>query len=260
MKKFFLLLFAATICCTAKSQDTVYFAKNTSANSNKQSKRSKEANIIKIAPLSFIAGYIPLYYEKELNSFLSIQVGGGITTRNYIKGWLNNMGGDDNNDNLGETKWNVPGNEGNYNMLDAYDYTRRKADIGYYFSVQPRIYFESEGMSGSYVALSYDYYNYASSQKRIVPGPGSGNGGPVFSSSSFKEFEKFSDVMASFGTQTLYDRIALDYSFGIGLRNVKSQHYAYTDSYNSGGYIDGVMESKKTKLAFNLSIKVGYHF
>ena len=260
MKKLLLVIFVACLCTTVTAQDTVYFEKNNSyANGKKKTKHSAELNIIKISPLSFISGFVPVYYERELNSFLSIQVGAGITTRNYVKGWFNNIG-DEEDFNQGETTWSAPGNEGNSNQLDPYDYATRKPDIGYCFSIQPRIYFESEGMDGSFIGISYDYYHYANSQKKIVPGPGNGGGAPVFSGNTFKEYEKFSDISAYFGTQTLYDRIALEYSFGIGLRNIKAQQYAYTNDFVTGDYIDGVMNTKKTKLAFNLAIKVGYHF
>lgn len=260
MKKFILFTLLVCFYSTVSAQDTVYFTKNNSyGNTAKKNKHSAELNIIKISPLSFLSGFVPVYYERELNSFLSIQVGAGITTRNYVKGWFNNVG-DEDNFNQGETQWAAPGNEGNSNQLDPYNYTNRKPVIGFCFSVQPRIYFESEGMDGSFIGISYDYYHYANNQKLIVPGPGNGNGSPMFSSSTFKEYEKFSDISAYFGTQTLYDRIALEYSLGVGLRNIKAQQYAYTTDFATGDYIDGIMNTKKTKLAFNLAIKVGYHF
>ncbi len=258
MKKIISVLLICFMCISAGAQDTVYFGKNNSHGNGKKKQHSAELNIIKISPLSFISGFIPVYYERELTPFFSIQVGAGVTTRNYMRGWINTL--DEGEEAKGTTTWNAPGNEGNYNQSNPFEFSNRKANIGYCFSIQPRIFFESEGLEGSFLGISYDYYHYSTSAKKIATGPGNINGEPVFTNKMFKEYEKFADISAYFGSQTLYDRIALEYSIGLGLRNVKSKHYAYTTDYNSGEYIDGELNNKQTKLAFNLAIKVGYHF
>ncbi len=43
-------------------------------------------NVIKLNPLIFLRGQIPLYYERALSSRLSAELGVGITTRNYMGG------------------------------------------------------------------------------------------------------------------------------------------------------------------------------
>ena len=43
-------------------------------------------NVIKFAPLSFISGNFPVMYEKKVSKFLSIQLGAGMTHRNYVRG------------------------------------------------------------------------------------------------------------------------------------------------------------------------------
>ncbi len=233
------------------AQDTVHFQKVIPE--SKKSIRSTEQNIIKISPLAFISGLVPVYYERELTPFLSIQAGAGITTHNYLKALYSTVNDDD--DTGGDVTWNQDFSGSASNYLGKYDYKNRKSGIGYYFSFQPRIYFQSEGLDGSFLGLSYDYTHYVTNQKKIIPGQ---SGDPQFTGGNFSEFEKLSDISAWFGTQTLYDRISVEYSLGVGLRKIRSSHYAY--SYAGNELIDGVLELNKTKVAFNLSLKVGYHF
>ena len=258
MKKIILINILLMSAFFSFSQDTVYFAKNITNSSGKKTKRSSEKNIVKIAPLSFISGYIPLYFEREITPFFSLQLGAGITTRNYLKEWANNFDFSD-NENVKNT-WSTPGNEGNDNYYSSNDFKNRQSALGYYFSIQPRIYFENEGMDGSFIGISYDRFRYNSSSYKIINGSFGTDGNPVFSSSTFKEYENVSDVSAIFGTQSLYDHIAIEYSAGIALRNVSGRRYAYTNDRNSGQYIDGYSDSKKTTPAFTFSIKVGYHY
>jgi hypothetical protein len=41
-------------------------------------------NVIKINPLLFFRGEIPIYYERALTPRLSLELGAGVTTRNYL--------------------------------------------------------------------------------------------------------------------------------------------------------------------------------
>ena len=258
MKKTLIMAIAICITCTVMAQDTVYFAKTNSSTSGKKTKRSSEQNIIKIAPLSFLSGYIPLYFEREITPFFSLQAGAGITTRNYLKEWANNFDLSDNE--TAKNTWNTPGNEGNENYYASNDFTNRSSSTGYYFSIQPRIYFENEGMNGSFIGISYDRFRYNASSYKIANGSTGQDGNPVFSNDRFKEYENISDISAIFGTQTLYDHIAVEYSAGIALRNVTGRRYAYTNDNLTGQYIDGYSDTKKTTPAFTFSIKVGYHY
>lgn len=155
----------------------------------------------------------------------------------------------------GDITWNQASKGSSGNYLGKYDFKNRKSAIGYYFSIQPRIYFQSEELDGCFMGLSCDYAHHITNQKMVNAGH---TGEPQFNSGNFKEYENHSDISVWFGSQTLYDRISLEYSLGVGLRKIRSSHYAY--GYAGNKLIDGVMEPNKTKVAFNLSLKVGYHF
>jgi len=251
-----LALFLA-ITTASNAQDTVYFAKNNvSAVGKKKYKGSSEQNIIKIAPVSFLSGYVPIYYERELTDFLSIQVGVGVTTRNYLKEWVNNFEFSE-TDNA-STTYKDPSINGSDNYYPENSYKNRTTSIGTYFSIQPRIFFASEGLGGSFIGFSVDKYNYKSSSDRIVPGSSDANGMPLFSKDQFSEFEKLTEFAAQFGTQTLYDRISVEYTTGFALRKRNSLKYAY--AYSNNGVVEGSSSLKETKPAFTIGIKIGYHF
>lgn len=254
MKKLVLVIAGAFFALLAFSQDTVNFGRNNSYDATGK-KLSNQESILKIAPLSFISGYIPFYYEREIKPYLSIQAGAGLTTRNYLKGWLSDIN-ESNNTPDEQLTWNSPAATSENNMLSRYDYMNRKASPGYYLSLQPRIYFASEGLEGGYLGISFDYFHYASKHKKIIGGPM--NDAPAFSEDFFKEFENISDILVSFGNQRLYDRISLEYAIATGLRNIHSQHYAYTN--HNGDYLDGVSNSRATKFSLNVAIRVGYIF
>ena len=132
--------------------------------------------------------------------------------------------------------------------------------MGFYLSLQPRIYFSNEGLDGSFIGISYDRARYNSSSNKIVTGSATATGDPVFSADSFKEYETISDISANFGTQSLYDRIAVEYTVGVALRSIAGRRYAYTNDIYTGRFIDGYSDTKKTTPAFTVSVKVGYHY
>ena len=68
--------------------------------------------------------------------------------------------------------------------------------------------------------------------------------------------------MVWFGYQDVYDRISIDYSTGLGIRNVKGMKYYLADDYSTGGtnIFEGYAPYKQTLFNFNIGIKVGYHF
>ncbi|MFZ1527527.1 MAG: hypothetical protein WAT19_02175 [Ferruginibacter sp.] len=257
MRKIILVVFILISAQHSFAQQTVYFSKDSTQRGTKKKHRSSELNVVKIAPLTFISGYIPVYYERSITDFFSVQAGLGLTTRNYLREWANNF-------EIGETKtgtntWNGQASyDENYNSLNSFN--NRKASMGYFFSIQPRIYFESDGLEGSFLAISYDRANYKSLARKIETGnTGNASGEPVFTSAEFAEKEIISDISANFGNQTVYDRITLEYTVGIALRKVTGTKYAYTFD-NSGNYIDGFTTLNRTTPAFTFALRIGYHF
>lgn len=255
LRKLMAINIALILVLQASAQDTVYFQRQSSPKAS-QGKGSSQKNIIKVSPLSFIAGFVPVYFERELSPTFSIQLGAGITTKNYLKDWTRQA--DEGSEEVTTTTWS-DGTEDTYiDYSDYSNYKKRKSAMGYFVAVEPRIYFENEGLEGSFIGLSFSRANYKFNQQKIQTGP-SILSDPVFLSSTFAEYENVTDILATYGYQTLYDKVSLEYNIGLGLRKLNGKRYAYGQN-NTGDYIDGVSTIDKTKLGFNLSIKIGYHF
>jgi hypothetical protein len=258
MTKFFLTLFSLVLLtATSIAQDTVYFQRQSKNGYTKKQKRSSEQNIIKLSPLSILNGFIPVYYERELNSTFAIQAGIGVTSRNYLKEWTNKAQED--NGDLQTTKWSDGTVDDYTDYSDYYNYKQRKSALGYFVAVEPRVYFENEGLEGSFIGLSLSRANYKFNANKITTGVAVTTSDPKFTTGTFAEFENITDVLVTYGYQTLYDKVAIEYNLGLGLRKLKGERYAYGQD-NSNKWIDGVSTIDKTKLGFNFSIKLGYHF
>ena len=146
----------------------------------------------------------------------------------------------------------------------ALNFNDRKPNLGFLFSVQPRVYFESDAPDGSYMSVSYDYYRYNFSIPGIVNTNTVPGASPNYQyvGSKKKEHENISDLMVWFGYQDVYDRISIDYSTGLGIRNVKGLKYYFAEDYSTGGIttLEGFAPYKQTIFNFNIGIKIGYHF
>lgn len=257
-KLFKLSLLSIFISLNVAAQTTVYFSKDSTRKSTEKRKGSSETNIIKISPLAFLGGIIPVYFERSINETFSIQLGAGITSKNYI-GDAIRQGNDDQNNNVSTTRWN-DGTTDTY--TNENDITKnKKTAIGYFIAIEPRVYFASEGLEGGFMGISLSSAKYNSTSQKIVTGT-TLNGEPKFSGGTFNASENITDLFVNFGTQTLYDRISLEYTAGIGVRKIKGTEYAYGQSFSAGAtkYVDGVSTLDRTKLGYNLSLKVGYHF
>jgi hypothetical protein len=261
LRKYFFALFL--FVCTQLSvqaqssknrkDSTVVIIFNENKTERSKSKKTGEDNVVKISPLGFITGTYPIYFERRINDFLTVQVGAGVTGKNYLRGAIQKQ-----NDGL---SFKYPWGENSQITDDAerlYNFDYRKPTLGYMFSIQPRLYFDSEAPDGSFLAVSYDYYNYNFS----IPGLeyNSSNGGS-HTGSSKSENEKLNDIMVHFGYQTIYDKLTLEYTSGIGLRNVSGSKYAaYVDYANNRISNEGLATYKQTTFNFSITLKVGYHF
>jgi len=256
MKSIFtLLLFSFTTICFAQKDTTIIVNLPNKKYNNKHKKATGEENTIKIAPLGFTSGIFPVYYERVINDFFSVQGGIGITSRNYIRNAFQSI------EPITPTyPWS-----NTYSLTDqadnALDIGNRKPNLGFLLSFQPRIYFNSEAPDESFMSISYDFYRYNFSIPGIVYN--SNLNEYKHTGSNKKEHENISDLMVGFGYQDVYDRLSIEYSTSIGIRNVKGSKYVYaTGNDNSGNPItfDDFAPYKQTLFNYNIGIRVGYHF
>lgn len=106
-----------------------------------QTRGARSNHIVKLNPLMFLRGDVPIYYENNFSSNLSLEAGVGFTLKDYLK------------NSFSDSVWDM------YN-LD----TEEKMKIGYSFRIGVRYYaanfgFEPEGL---YFGLNYRYQKYQS--------------------------------------------------------------------------------------------------
>jgi hypothetical protein len=240
--------FSQTKKAAKDSSTVIIFNKPTSTKSEKKQGQSSENNIIKIAPLGLVSGTFPLLYERRITDFLSIQIGAGLTNRNYSRNAFQSENGIE----------SIKYTNGVQNDLSeyVYEFSSRKATMGSMFTIQPRVYFASEGLEGSYLGLSFDNYKY----NFEIPGIAGSSNNYTQTGPTKSEYEKVSDFMVHFGSQSLNDRISFEWSTAIGIRNVTGNKYAADFSGPGFSLREGTGEYKQTLLNFNIGLKVGYHF
>jgi len=266
MKKFLLLLACALPFIgmaqsskKTRKDSTVVIIFNDNSNGDEKKKSTGEDNIVKIAPLGFINGTFPIYFERRINDFFTVQGGVGLTSRNYMRSWIRQAAnvdfGTDNEYKDMVYPWDP--SLGLYDEADrTFDFTHRKANLGFMVSVQPRLYFESDAPDGAFLGLSFDYGRYNFS----IPGM-------VYNTNTFswehkgatkKEYENLSDFMVYWGYQSIFDKLTVEYTTGLGFRSVKGEKYAFNSSGTTP--TEGFATYKQSTFNFNIGIKVGYHF
>ncbi len=221
---------------------------------HKPSKQAGQNNIIKIAPLGFLSGTFPLLYERKINDFFSVVVGGGLTGKDYSRSIVVQ--------NENNVKLQYPGADTGYNDISEalYSFNIRTPTTGYMFSVQPRVYFKSEALKGSFMGISYDHYTYNFNIPAVIATTISPAEGPSYSQTGpiQQEHENITDYMVHFGYQNIYDRLTYENSFDIGMRNVSG--IKYVASSNNGIIKGGFASYKEAIININFGIKVGFHF
>lgn len=240
---------------TAKDSSTVIiFNQYSTASTRLQNKRrSSENNIIKIAPLGFITGTFPLAYERKLTDFMGIQIGGGLTYKNYVRGLVKKEGESD------EVRMEYPWGSGSFSDIGGslFNYNARKAKMGYMFTFQPRFYYNSDALDGYFMGLSLDHYRYNFESQGVVATSG---GGYERKGGMKSEHENITDYMVHLGQQIVNDRLTLEYSTGIGIRKVKGVKYAAAYNYAGTEIMEGYATYSESILNLGISFKLGYHF
>lgn len=199
-------------------------------------------NAIKIAPLNFIGGTLPIYYERAFSNF-SFQIGAGPTFKRFVdffdpqaeRSYDGNIRSD------GELDENI--------AIYSFSIDNTEAKLGYYYSLEPKYYYSEDGFDGNFVGIKFSEFNYNSN----VDGFGSGN------ELSQSGKDKFRTLAVVFGTQTLGDAFASSYFVGTGVNWAYRETYGY-DHISGPQLIDGSIIYDKVNLHFEVGFRIGLHF
>ena len=253
-----LLLLAACLAYTAEAQnpkkkpksdvEVINFGDETSEGSKDD--KVYKGIILKTSPTAFIFGRQPFELEKEIRDYLSLQVGIGITFEPFYAGY---------DELLAEIREETDGYSEStlwdQDETDYYsDFSIRTGKIGPMLSLSPRLFFDSDGYEGFYIApvFRYSAQNYA--VQKIREGEASIIRTP---NDTQKESVKNLDLMVHWGSQTLYPKLTIEWFLGGGirLRNNTRQDIGYNLATLSG---NGERTFKDKRLRLEVGLRVGF--
>lgn len=188
-------------------------------------------NVIKVNPLLFFRGEIPVYYERALTHKLSLEVGVGVTLRDYLG--LSLIGDDADDFGAG---------------------TEIRPNPSYHIAA--RFYLGQDiEPQGWYVQPEFVHLAYTKDIREKAPDGG-------FTDVDYRDRRVYNDLrllmgyqMLSFSSNWLFDMYA-----GIGLRNRNLIVVSETIDLTTQQYTYAVNERSDSVLGAYVGVKVGYGF
>jgi hypothetical protein len=252
---FLLLLFAFSTLLAQRGEKDIQII-DFGADDRPEGRIAYSGLILKTSPVSFLFGHQTFEAEKELNDFISLQAGVGVTFKSLFAAALFDedtqleLEGLTNRFYFGESEQWVQDITDYY-----YEFSHRRAKPGYRATVSVRLFFESDGYEGSYLspALTFSRYNY---EVQTVQ-PTLGDEVVRLENEWAKEYENITDLSVRYGYTTLYPRLALDYFIGLGVRMIKGvrEDLGRDVLGRTGSKVRNVDE---LKLLFEAGIRVGF--
>jgi hypothetical protein len=260
MKNLTVALLIAAVCCayTADAQNPKKKPKSDvevinfgdESDDAKKEESAYKGMIIKTSPTAFIFGRQPFEFEKEIKDYLSLQVGAGVTFLPLYAGYDDLLAElrDESDESYVSPQWDQDEPD------DYNDYTYRTGKLGLQFSLSPRLFFESDGYEGMYIApvLRYSTQNFEVQKVRegestIIRNP----------NDLQKESIKNTDILVHWGSQSLYPKLTLEWFIGGGirLRNNTRQDVGYNLATLSG---NAERNFKDKRFRLEAGIRVGF--
>ncbi|MGR6088857.1 MAG: hypothetical protein ACU4F9_11820 [Arcticibacter sp.] len=240
---------------TSKSKTTVIYFGDGSSTAEENSNKKYDASAVKLGIFSLVSGLYGLNYEREFSDLLSLEVGAGLTGRNWVYGIASGE------DGFGGKPQKSEYFDENLDEFDNdYDYTARECKVGFFLTATPKFYFADEdGMDGSYLGFNIQYrrYNYTAygevSATDLTDITSSEN--------DVDEFENQTILALRWGYQNMNDKTIIDYFVGIGARNYKGERrdIGRVDSPVNSIYTIAPepRSTKGTKFFFEVGMNIG---
>jgi hypothetical protein len=230
------------------TNEVVIFSKDGGSGSSGSAPSWKEDNVVKLGLLNVASGNIPIYYERRLLPLLSVQAGVGVTVRDFAADVVNMI---------------FTNGEPPYNPY--YQYAERKPKVGYYMSIQPKVYTSSDAMDGFWVSPMLEFKRFNFKANMVDQTAISSGDGPVYLTNSFQsEFRNDLDFTLNIGWQWLLDnKVAVEYSMGAGFRRFWEERQNIGDGYNNGygqSYVNSTRYFNGWRPDFNFCLSVGGFF
>jgi hypothetical protein len=215
---FFLLVFNISFAQSSNTKDSFPY--------------HKIRNILSIEPTDMITGNYALTFERKLTSHISIEIGGGITGKNFYYNYLNR---------------NADSNVRHWNYVDSLSWKsdaitsgikstidRRKYQLGYSIQLTPKYFFCNTSMQGKYVGLRMEFASYTSTAPVIGQDGVYDTTGLKTSAESLKKL----NITAVFGDNLFIKHFSIGYYIGLGVTYINESTAGYYKVYNDFGGFD----------------------
>ena len=215
-------------------------------------KPANNINIVKGGLFYFASGCLPVFYERKVLPWLSIEAGLGLTTRDFMADGVNAY---------------ISILAGNQGMNPYYQYSERKSLPGIYISAQPKFYVHNDALEGFWFGpvLEFKRFDYKANLVN-VNALANLDGNPIYLPNSYQnEYRNAVDFTFNVGWQWFYNHhLTLEYLMGAGFRRFWEQRsdIEATQSYSSGPpyFTNGVRVYGGYRPEINVELNFGGFF
>jgi len=198
---------------------------------------SQYQQLVKVDPIWIAEGNVPIFYERKINTKLSVEVSAGVTFKNYAYDLFRVIEGE------GDT-------------------ARRIYQPGYSFSGSLKYYPSNytEALEGFYIAPEVRYRYYSSeAQKYNLSNTFVGT--PSTNPSNFvQETMMFTDFKLVFGyIAYIEDVVPIEFYAGAGIR-LRNLNRAYNVSDNAGNTTTQIVPEVDSRPLLSMGLKIGMGF
>jgi hypothetical protein len=244
--RFFLIALLLTIYANPNSAQNKSIVVLGGGNKSKITKKKNYPSMaVKVGALNFITGNLPICFEKEYKNF-GLLVGAGPTFRRFLDNsfWSSLLDDEEVNYSWGSNQLlsNV------YNPFGIGERPKFTYSPSYYFVVNPKYYYNEEGMDGGYfgVQLAMSQYSYKNQ---------------AYNSTIFSEAgrDRYTDILVQWGAQYGDNKFVFEWYNGLGIRFKDELRYAYAFDLN-GDLLEGTAQIKRSSIRYELGMRVGFKF
>ncbi len=223
----------------------------TTKNGAKTVKRSFPKNNVKLGIFGPAYGEVPIYYERYIADWFTIQAGVGVTVRDFLGEIYNGIGWGKRNNQQESNNWNGVNEFDDYDDFRSFEY--RKSGVGVCVSIAPRFFIGGDAFDGWYLSPSFGY--------AIRTGKIQNVDAMGFRTKSAYTKEKTNTiyVLLNWGWQTDFEPVVLDFSFSVGMAknsNIR-QDIGYTNNGGASVYGNKIIKYGSINPYFKLNLDLG---
>lgn len=213
---------------------------------NKTDKISQFKNAIKINPLLFLRGELPIYYERVIHKNFSLEAAIGLTFKDYLGGIFEEMSSDD------------------FDLIGADVTEKMKANISYKFGV--RFFPSGYALDGVYFSLEFAKRNFDMnlSIKNNIPEFDPITFTQIINNTvyTFNEKRYHTEIKFIYGENEFYfwDNMFLDYYVGAGIDFYSEKKVKVTSENFTNKHTYSLESSNNIIPKFYLGVKYGFVF